>query len=96
MDIIHCSGCGDPFSPQNPSKSENYVEDMHGDLRYIENFCGDCTEERGQEDAYDEHDHDDMYDVDSALGSAGMGTDEYYDPCGEDFGFFGEMGMHED
>jgi len=25
-----------------------------------------------------------------------VGTDEYYDPCGEDFGFFGEMGMHED
>ena len=74
MNIIHCSGCGDPFSIQNPSQSENYVEDLDGDLKYIENFCGDCTEERGQEDAYDDVDHD----------------------YPEDYGLFGEMGMHED
>ena len=27
----------------------------------------------------DDYDHDDMYDTDSALGSAGFGTDEYYE-----------------
>lgn len=27
----------------------------------------------------DDYDHDDMYDIDSGLGSAGFGTDEYYE-----------------
>ena len=49
--------------------------------------CGvECDEEttlrrierEARTDAYDDYDHDDMYDVESALGSAGMGTDEYY------------------
>lgn len=30
------------------------------------------------EEEDDEPDHDDMFDIESALGSAGMGTDEYY------------------
>ena len=36
---------------------------------------------QGRIDAYDDvdHDHSDMYDVESALGSAGFGTDEYYE-----------------
>lgn len=32
------------------------------------------------EDYYDDdYDHDDMFDIDSALGSCGWGTDEYYE-----------------
>ena len=67
-----------------------------GEILVDKDFCSlnDITEVMMR--TGDEHDHDDMYDVDSALGSAGMWTDEYFDPCGEDFGFFGEMGMHED
>ena len=30
-------------------------------------------------DEFDDYDHDDMFDTDSALGSAGFGTDEYYE-----------------
>ena len=29
-------------------------------------------------EAYEENDHDDMFDIESAMGSAGFGTDEYY------------------
>jgi len=80
-DLIHCTCCNSILSDENPCASENYVEDCLGDLKYIELFCADCTEEMGRIDAYDDvdHDHDDMYDVESALGSAGFGTDEYYE-----------------
>ena len=77
-DLIYCACCNDLLTPENPSTSENHVEDCLGDIRYIEKFCADCTEEMGRIDAYDDHDHDDEYDVESALGSAGMGTDEDY------------------
>ncbi len=92
-DLIYCACCNDLLTPENPSASENHVEDCLGDIRYIENFCADCTEEMGRIDAYDDHDHDDMYDVESALGSAGMGTDEFYTGYAyesNDFHYFGE------
>tara|TARA_R100000951_G_C2487321_1_gene133364 strand:+ start:245 stop:460 length:216 start_codon:yes stop_codon:yes gene_type:complete len=49
-----------------------------------ETFPGDRAEylEQAQPedyDEYDDYDHDDMFDADSALGSAGFGTDEYYE-----------------
>ena len=47
---------------------------------YLDAFYPDWEEE-ARIDAYDDedHDHSDMFDVESALGSAGWGTDEYYE-----------------
>ena len=78
-DLIRCACCASLLTPDNPSASRNHVEDHLGDIKYTEDFCGDCTEEMGRIDAHDDVDHDDMFDVESALGSAGFGTDEYYE-----------------
>ena len=40
----------------------------------------DYIEQCQPEEYYDDdYDHDDMFDTDSALGSCGFGTDEYYE-----------------
>jgi hypothetical protein len=45
------------------------------DAEYLE------AEQPEDYDDFDDHDydHDDMFDTDSGMGSAGMGTDEYYE-----------------
>ena len=91
--LIYCACCNDLLTEENPVTSENRVEDFAGDLRYLESFCADCTEDIGRMDAYDDHDHDDEFDVESALGSAGMGTDEFYTGYiyeSNDFHYLGE------
>lgn len=48
------------------------------DAEYLDLIDPECE--------YDhEPDHDDMFDCDSALGSAGFGTDEYYDNYSDNF-----------
>ena len=50
----------------------------HDPLDSNQSFDADWREEVECEEDYP-YEHDDMYDTDSALGSCGWGTDEYYD-----------------
>jgi|TARA_R110001583_G_scaffold27336_3_gene97838 hypothetical protein len=48
-------------------------------IEALDFWLGEEDEDEDIEDVDEPYEHDDMYDVESALGSAGYGTDEWYE-----------------
>ena len=66
---------GQDIEAQDQSDWEDEKAQFHGELRNLRDgviIIPDIDEE-------EPYDHDDMYDVDSAFGSCGWGTDEWYE-----------------
>ena len=78
--------------------ASSFDDDLSRKEYSISGMCQSCQDDVFGVSDEDEDDYDDYEDDEQALASAGFGMDESYGAYGggEDFGYFGEMGMMED